>query len=280
MKALLVDDDPDLVDLLTYALRREGYQVVTASDGQQALARWRGEQPDIVLLDGNLPKMDGFEVCRQIRHESTTPVILLTARGEEADVVRGLQVGADDYVTKPFSAKQLVARMQAVLRRSQRDRYRQPTSELRVGDLVLDLQAHTVTKLPSPPAGKRGRAAAAGRAATQEGQADQGEVIGLTRLEFRILYLLAMNEGRVVPYTRLIEYAWGYYDESNSTLLKTHISHLRRKLGLRAEAPGGIRSVVGVGYMLARSGRSGAPIEAPAVVATDLPTDAPAGTAG
>src|SRR5207249_6677565 len=132
----------------------------------------------IGLLDGSLPKMDGFEVCRQIRHESSTPVIMLTARGEEADVVRGLQLGADDYVTKPFSAKQLAARMQAVLRRAQRDRFRQPSSEIRAGGLVLDLAAHRVTK---------------------------GDVtVALTRLEFRILELLARNEGRVVPYARLI----------------------------------------------------------------------------
>src|SRR5918912_1485407 len=146
MKVLLVDDDNDLLDLLHYALRREGYQVVTASDGAQGLARWRAEQPDLVLLDGNLPKLDGFEVCRQIRHEATTPVIMLTARGEEADVVRGLQLGADDYVTKPFSAKQLVARMQAVLRRARRDLVPPPAREVRAGELVLDLTAHQVTR--------------------------------------------------------------------------------------------------------------------------------------
>src|SRR5206468_5420981 len=125
--------------------RREGYQVISASDGQQALLRWRSEQPDIVLLDGNLPKVDGFEVCRQIRHEASTPVILLTARAEESDVVRGLQVGADDYVTKPFSAKQLTARVQAVLRRYQPEAHPVCT-ELRAGDLVLNLQAQSAEK--------------------------------------------------------------------------------------------------------------------------------------
>src|SRR5919199_5882742 len=223
MKVLLVDDDSDLLDLMHYALRREGYNVTTAADGQQALARWRGEQPDIVLLDGNLPKMDGFEVCRQIRHESSTPVIMLTARGEEADVVRGLQAGADDYVTKPFSAKQLAARVQAVLRRYQPDAH-PVRSEIRVGDLVLDLRTETVSKY--------------------------GEPVEMTAREFQILYLLTSNQGRVVSYARLIEHVMGYVNESNSTLLKTHISHLRRKLGLSATGPGSLRSVSGIGYVL------------------------------
>ncbi len=226
MKVLVVDDDADLLDLMTYALRREGFTVTTAIDGQQALQRWEDERPDIVLLDGNLPKLDGFEVCRRIRHGAKTPIIMLTARDEEEDVLRGLQVGADDYVTKPFSAKLLTARMKTVLRRCQADPYRQAMSQVRVGDLVLDLQSHEVTKA--------------------------GEAVQLTPLEFRILYLLAMNEGRVVPYSRLVEYAWGYYDEGNSSLLKTHLSHIRRKLGLPATGPGSVKAILGVGYSLAR----------------------------
>jgi DNA-binding response OmpR family regulator len=179
VKVLVVDDDADLLDLMTYALRREGYSVLTAIDGQQALQRWETEHPDIVLLDGNLPKLDGFEVCRRIRHGAKTPIIMLTARDEEADVLRGLQVGADDYVTKPFSAKLLTARMKTVLRRCQSDPFRQAVSEVRVGDLVLNLQSHEVTKGDKP--------------------------VQLTPLEFRILYLLAMNSGRVIPYSRLVE---------------------------------------------------------------------------
>ena len=227
MKALVVDDDEELLDLMTYALRREGYTVLGAIDGLQAINRWESDKPDIVLLDGNLPKLDGFEVCRRIRHQSPTPVIMLTARDDEADIVRGLQVGADDYVTKPFSTKQLLARMRAVLRRCQPDPTRQPASEVRAGTLVLDLNAHQV---------RRGET-----------------LVQLTPLEFRILYLLAMNEGHVLPYSRLIEYGWGYYDEHTSTLLKTHISHLRAKLGLSATQPGGIKAVLGVGYCLTRS---------------------------
>jgi DNA-binding response OmpR family regulator len=226
MNVLVVDDDVELIDLMTYALRREGYNVLAAVDGQQALQRWESENPDIVLLDGNLPKIDGFEVCRRIRHESKTPVIMLTARDEEADILRGLQIGADDYMTKPFSAKELAARIGAVLRRSQADPYRQPASEVRVGDLVLDLQSHEVNRA--------------------------GQPVQLTRIEFRILYMLALNEGRVIPYSRLVEYAWGYYGEGNSNLLKTHVCHIRKKVGLPPNGKPGIKSVVGVGYTLSR----------------------------
>ena len=226
MKVLVVEDDADLLDLTTYALRREGYTVLSEVDGQQALARWEAEKPDIVLLDVNLPKLNGWEVCRRIRHEGGTPVIMLTAQDDEEDVVRGLTLGADDYVTKPFSAKQLTARMKAVLRRSSADSYRQAQREVRAGDLRLDLQSHEATK------------------------ADQQ--VRLTPLEFRILYLLAMNEGRVIPYSRLVEYAWGY-DGGDASLLKTHITHIRQKLGLPVEGPGSIKAVPGVGYSLVRA---------------------------
>ncbi|SRR5581483_4925976 len=225
MKVLLVDDDIDLLDLLAYALRREGYTILTASDGQQALRRCEGEQPDIVLLDVNLPKLNGFEVCRRIRHASEIPIIMLTSRDEEEDILRGLQFGADDYVTKPFSPKQLAARMKTVLRRSRADRYDQPVRELRCGDLVLELESQQVTKA--------------------------GQAVQLTPLEFRILFLLAMNEGRIIPYSRLVEYAWGY-DGGDSSQLKTHICHIRQKIGMRPGKKGGIRAVVGVGYTLDR----------------------------
>src|SRR5712692_3335401 len=172
MKVLVVDDDADLLDLLDYALRREGYTVLTAADGPQALRRYEADQPDIVLLDVTMPKLDGFEVCRQIRHAAATPIILLTARDEEEDVLRGLQLGADDYVTKPFSPKQLLARMTTVLRRCRTNRYDQPTREVVCGDLVLELDSQQVTKA--------------------------GRSVQLTPLEFRILFLLAMNEGRII----------------------------------------------------------------------------------
>lgn len=229
MKVLLVEDDADLLDLLTYALGREGYSVLTAMDGQQALRRWEDDSPDVVLLDANLPKIDGYEVCRRIRHDGATPIIMLTARDEEEDVLRGFRVGADDYVNKPFSAKQLAARIKAVLRRAQADPYRQPVREVKVGNVRLDLQSYSATS------GDR--------------------QIQLTPLEFRILYLLGVNEGRVIPYSRLVEYAWGY-EGGDSSLLKTHICHIRQKLSLSAGKNGGIRAVPGVGYSLALSPQS------------------------
>jgi len=225
MKVLIADDDADLLDLMTYALRREGYTVLAAIDGKQALHRFETERPDIVLCDVNMPKTNGFEVCRHIRRDSDTPFIMLTACDEEEDIVRGLQIGADDYVTKPFSVKQLTHRMKAVLRRCQADPYREPQREVRVDDLVLDLQSYEASK-----GGKR---------------------VQLTPLEFRIIYILAMNPGRVIPYSRLVEYAWGY-DNGDANLIKTHICHIRKKLGISADE-GGIKAVAGVGYSLTRA---------------------------
>jgi DNA-binding response OmpR family regulator len=226
MKVLVADDDTDLLDLMTYALRREGYIVLAATDGHLALHRSEAEHPDIVLLDANMPKLNGFEVCRRLRHNSEVPIIMLTACDEEEDIVRGLQLGADDYITKPFSAKQLIARMKAILRRCRANRYEEQVGEVRVGDLALDIRSMQVNKT--------------------------GQVIQLTPLEFRILFLLAMNEGRVIPYSRLVEYAWGY-DGGDSSLLKTHVCHIRQKLGLRAGRDGlKIKAVASVGYSLAR----------------------------
>ena len=225
MKVLIVEDDIDLLDLTTYALRREGYEVVAAVNGQQALARWEAERPDLVLLDGNLPGLNGFEVCRRIRQAGATPIIMLTARDQEEDIVRGLQLGADDYVTKPFSPKQLVARLKAVTRRAQAHAYDRPVREVRAGDLALDVEAHAVTKGGAP--------------------------VQLTVLEFRLLHLLALNAGRVLPYARLVEHAWGY-DGGDASLLKSHVHHIRKKLGLPPTGPGSLRAVSGVGYSLAR----------------------------
>jgi DNA-binding response OmpR family regulator len=227
MKVLVVDDDVDLLNLMTYTLRREGYDVLAAIDGHQALSRWEAEHPDIVLLDGRLPRIDGFEVCRRIRQDSMTPVIMLSVRDEEGDILRGLQLGADDYLTKPFSTRQLVARIKTVLNRYRdRDRARRPTSQVQVGNVLLDLEFHEVTR--------------------------DGERIQLSPREFRILSILALNAGRIIPYARLIEYAWGYYDESNSDLLKAHVSRIRKKVGLSPRGAGSIAAVLGVGYRMAR----------------------------
>ena len=135
MKALIVDDDRVLADVLAFTLRREGFQVLQAHDGLEALQRWADEQPDLVVLDVNLPKLDGFRVCQRIREQSDTPIVLLTVRGEEDDIVHGLELGADDYITKPFSPRQLVARARAVLRRASRT---DSPGARQVGGLALD----------------------------------------------------------------------------------------------------------------------------------------------
>ncbi|MCC6178387.1 MAG: response regulator transcription factor [Chloroflexi bacterium] len=235
MKVLIVDDDVDLLDVMTYALRREGYEITCAADGLQALDRVRTDPPDLVVLDLGLPRLGGFEVCRRIRHASTVPIIMVTAKAGEQDVLRGLRIGADDYMTKPFSLKQLAARIETVLRRCQSDGYRRAASEVRAGDLLLRLQSHEVTRAGLP--------------------------VQLTPLEFRILFMLAMNEGQIIPYARLVDYAWGY-EGGDANLLKTHICHIRQKLSLPLDGDGAIRSLPTVGYTLVkrRSEVSGEPL--------------------
>lgn len=226
MKILLVDDDTDLLDVTAYALRREGFNVIVATDGTQALRRWQSDEPDLVLLDVGMPRMSGLEVCRKIRQVSPTPVIMLTAAGDEEHVVQGFRHGADDYVTKPFSPKQLALRIRAVMRRSSGQPVTETERVLQVGEFTLDLEAHQVTK--------------------------SGEVIQLTPLEFRIFHMLAINEGRVVTFARLVEYGWGY-DGGEPAMLKTHISHLRKKLKLEPGHPGYIQVLHGVGYVMSAS---------------------------
>jgi DNA-binding response OmpR family regulator len=221
MKVLVVDDDLELLDLTAYALRREGFNIIAASDGAQALRRWASDHPDVVVLDATMPKMNGFEACKQIRAKGDTPIIIVTALGHEEDVVRGFQSGADDYVTKPFSHRQLAMRIRAVSRRGgQRGSVDTPTG-LRLGDLILDRESHETRH--------------------------RGDEIRLTPTEFRLLYVLVANVNRVVPASRLVDYAWGY-DEGDESLLKTHISHIRRKLRLPGSGLGNITVSPRVGY--------------------------------
>ncbi len=223
MKVLLVDDDLDLLDVTAYALRRDGFTVILAADGVQAVQRWQADRPDVVVLDVGLPHLTGFEVCQQMRQHESTPVIFLTARQEEEQLVQGFKVGADDYLTKPFSPRELALRIRAVGRRAGGAGTVELVREVRVGDLVLDSESHEV---------RRG-----------------DWLVQLTPLEFRLLYLLASNAGRVVPHERLVEYAWGY-EEGDVALLKTHISHIRTKLALPATGPGSIQAVPRLGYRL------------------------------
>jgi DNA-binding response OmpR family regulator len=223
MKILLVEDDPDLLDVTGYALRQEGFTVITASDGQEALRRWRADRPDIVLLDLGLPEIDGIQVCRTIRRHGDTPVIILTEHADEDHIVHGFRAGADDFVTKPFSSRQLTWRIRAVARRAARAPASDRTQTHQVGDVTFDGDAHEV---------RRG-----------------DRTVQLTPTEFRLLYMLANNPARVVSSARLLTYAWGHKADDQS-LLRTHLSHLRRKLKPLMAGAVAIQSVPRVGYRL------------------------------
>ena len=224
MKVLIVDDDVDTLDITAYALRREGYTVVTAVDGRQALQRWESEKPDLVILDIVLPKLNGLETCRKIRSESNVPVLMLTARDQDEDVVRGLEFGADDYIVTPFSHKQLMARIRTTMRGTRAHQPVNQTDQVAAGDMALDVEAHEVVR--------------------------GGHRIRLTPLEFRLLYCLASNHGRLVSTTKLIEHVWGFKDGGDANLLKTHICHIRRKLELQPGKPAYIKNVPGTGYTI------------------------------
>ena len=225
MKALVVDDDRILSDLLAFTLRREGFEILLAYDGPAALTAWEEEQPDIIILDINLPKtvpqLDGFTVCERIRAESDTPIILLTVRDEEDDIVRGLKLGADDYVLKPFSPRQLVARVHSVLRRAGKV----PTPASRsLGDLSYDL-------------GKR------------EIRFPDQTSITLTYLENRLLDSLSLRENHYVTMDELIAEVWGH-GKGNREMLRQLVRRLRVKLEQGPTQTTAISNLPGLGYGL------------------------------
>jgi DNA-binding response OmpR family regulator len=227
MRLLLVDDDRDLVEVLTYVLQREGFSVVAAFDGEGAWRQFQSEQPSLVILDINMPGIDGLEVCRRIREASTVPVVMLTARADEVDIIRALGLGADDYVTKPFSPRQLVARVKAVLRRAAAVPVSVPPSEpeeLRSGVLHLDLRTRTMTR--------------------------RGEVIHLTPLEYKIMVFLLRNQGRVLGSAAIVEHVWGYVGSGNEDLVKVHVHRLRQKIEDDPQSPMHVRTVPGAGYII------------------------------
>lgn len=227
MRLLLVDDDRDLVEVLTYVLQREGFSVVAAFDGEGAWRQFQIEQPSLVILDINMPGIDGLEVCRRIREASTVPVVMLTARADEVDIIRALGLGADDYVTKPFSPRQLVARVKAVLRRAPAVPVSVPPSEpeeLRSGVLHLDLRTRTMTR--------------------------RGEVIHLTPLEYKIMVFLLRNQGRVLGTAAIVEHVWGYVGSGNEDLVKVHVHRLRQKIEDDPQSPMHVRTVPGAGYII------------------------------
>ena len=218
-KVLVVDDDVKTVGLIRLYLNRDGYQVLTAYDGVEALRLARESYPDLIVLDLMLPDIDGFEVCRTLRHESDVPIIMLTARTTDQDKLTGLDLGADDYVTKPFSPKELAARVRAVLRRLPGER---GPEEITHGELSMDFTKH--------------EAFFAGRP------------LALTSVEFRLLGVLAKEPGKVFSRASLIEEALGYDFEGFDRTIDVHIVNLRRKLEPDPSHPRYIKTVYGVGY--------------------------------
>ncbi|MDQ3327111.1 MAG: response regulator transcription factor [Chloroflexota bacterium] len=221
LKVLIADDDADLLDILAYSLQREGFEVVSALDGRQALARVATEQPDLAVLDVNMPEVDGFEVCRRLREESSIPIIMLTSRGDDEDIVTGLDLGADDYMTKPYSPRELVSRVRALARRSHSSVSRR--DHLVAGPFQIDPDHMEVRR--------------------------NGEPIRLTRLQFELLRFMVANQGQVLPTETLMENVWGYNAAADATLVKTHIYHLRQRIEEDPSHPKYVVTVPGVGYL-------------------------------
>ena len=222
------DDDPPLLRLMARNLQLEGFDVLAASDGQQALELIENHAPDLVLLDVMMPKMDGFTVCSRVREFSAVPIIIVTARGQDQDKVRGLDLGADDYLTKPFSVEELLARVRGVLRRSElstREHIQGLQATTTTGTLMVDYSQHLVVL--------------------------NGREIALTPTEYRILAYLAQNVGRVVTQDLLLEQVWGQEYLGESHMLQVNINRLRHKLEADATQPRYILTKVGVGYSLA-----------------------------
>ena len=225
---LAADDDPQLLRLVTRNLQLDGYEVIATTDGQQALERIEASAPDLVLLDVMMPRMDGFSVCQRVREFSAVPIIIVTARGQDQDKVRGLDLGADDYLTKPFSVDELLARVRAVLRRAQishDENGRGAQAVTTIGDLTIDYAQHLVTLA--------------------------GQEITLTPVEYRLLAYLAQNAGRVLTQDLLLEHVWGEGYIGESHLLQVNVNRLRGKLEADPAHPRYILTKVGIGYLLA-----------------------------
>jgi DNA-binding response OmpR family regulator len=221
-RILLVDDEQPVQKLLSFPLEKEGYEVVPALDGQEALQRFENERFDLVVLDIMLPKMDGLEVCRRMRAKSSVPIIMLTAKAEEIDKVLGLEIGADDYITKPFSMREFRSRVRAALRRAEMSQVDGTDEPLQRGDLHIDLAKRT-TELA-------------------------GEPVQLTYVEFEILSVLARHPGRVYTRDMLLDRIWGDSAFRDQRTIDVHIRHLREKLERDPRTPEYLLTVRGVGY--------------------------------
>jgi DNA-binding response OmpR family regulator len=223
-KILIVDDEPPIIDVLSYNLRRANYEVVVARDGEQALVQARQAQPDLIILDLMLPRLNGLEVCRTLRRERDVPIIMLTALDAEVDRVVGLELGADDYVVKPFSVRELMARVRNVLRRAVPQTAESNQVTVRVGSLTVDPTRH-------------------------EARLD-GEELALTALEFELLCTLARHAGQVLSREQLVERVWGYDYLGDLRVVDAAVKRLRAKLRQATPKSETIVTVRGVGYKL------------------------------
>jgi DNA-binding response OmpR family regulator len=224
MKVLVVDDDLVLSDVIGFTLRRAGFEVITAYDGRIGYERWESEHPDLVILDIQLPAIDGLSLCKRIRAMSSTPVIILSVRGEDDDVVHGLGIGADDYIAKPFSPAQLVARIHTVLRRAGIPFV---SRILTSGDLMLDRERRRVQR------------------------SSYSKTVQLTQLECRLLEILMLNAGQVLAHDRLADHVWGV-GGGDRVILKQLVHRLRQKLEQDPTDPPVLENIPGVGYALIR----------------------------
>ncbi len=225
-RILVVDDERSVTDLLAYNLRKAHYEVLVAVDGSEALRAARADAPDLILLDLMLPGVDGLEVCRQLRKTSQVPIIMITARGEEIDRVVGLELGADDYVCKPFSVRELLARVKAVLRRPAMTNEGSPPAPILdgPGGMQLDVECRRLVV--------------------------RGNSVEVTKLEFDLLHLLLVNAGRVLTRERLLEQAWGYDFAGDTRAVDSAVKRLRAKLRAASPEADAIQAVRGLGYRL------------------------------
>ncbi|KQB84136.1 MtrAB system response regulator MtrA [Corynebacterium oculi] len=217
-KILVVDDDPAISEMLTLVLEGEGFDTVAVMDGVEAVPTAQREAPDLILLDLMLPGMNGVDICRAIRQESTVPIVILTAKTDTVDVVLGLESGADDYITKPFKPKELVARIRARLRRTDNE----PSEVLEVGSVLIDVPRHSVRR--------------------------DGVEVALTPIEFDLLVEMARKPGQAFSRDELLERVWGYRQSADSRVVNVHVQRLRSKIEKDPENPTIILTVRGVGY--------------------------------
>jgi DNA-binding response OmpR family regulator len=227
-KLLLVDDDQLILESLTYSFKKEGYTIISTGDGLEAVSLEQQNQPDLVVLDLMLPSLDGLEVCRRIRQSSAVPIIMLTAKGDEFDRILGLEIGADDYLPKPFSFRELLARVKANLRRVNYERQATPSTPLQIGAVQVDTKAHTVYK---------------------------GETsLSLTQKEYDLLLTLMQRAGEVVGRSDLLDLVWGVDWIGDPRTLDVHIRWLREKIEENPSQPHYIQTVRGVGYRFTAPG--------------------------